>query len=295
MYNILITGASGVLAKKLINKFIDNPFNVISSSRNIDNLAKINDVKYITNNELISTDILKNIDIIINCAFPRRQEPQILVDVIQFYNSLIMKAVEMGVKGIVNISSQSVYDSYREIAISELAPINPSDNYGLVKYAQELIGLATVNNTNTKLTNIRLASLIGAEYEERVINKIINNARSSHKISINNDKNVFGYLDVDDAVDGIFAFVKNTNSEDWSKVYNLGAPLEEQKDFEFIAKCINKLFLKQSVEIELSITNAPKADKLCYLDSRKFYKIANWKPNTTLKESIEKIFNKGIQ
>ena len=162
----------------------------------------------------------------------------------------------------------------------------------MTKYVQELLGLATVQNSNTtRLTNIRLASLIGIEYPERVINKIIKNAHTSHKISINNDKNVFGYFDVNDAAKGIYKFVTNSSPDNWETIYNLGAKYEEQKYFEYIARCIQKLFEKHNISVDLDITNAQKADKLCLLDSSKFYKTANWEPETTLEQSIEKIFN----
>ena len=292
MKTVFITGASGIFAQKLINLFNDNSYNVIASSRNIDNINRINGVKYINNDDIISTDILKNVDIIINCAFPRKQEPQILTEAIQFYDCLVLRAVEMNVKGIVNISSQSVYDSYRQMPATEHTTPKPFDNYGLTKYVQELLGLATVQNSNTtRLTNIRLASLIGIEYPERVINKIIKNAHTSHKIAINNDKNVFGYFDTDDAAKGIYKFVTNSSPDNWETIYNLGAKYEEQKDFEYIARCIQKLFEKHNINVDLDITKAQKADKLCLLDSSKFYKTANWEPETTLEQSIEKIFN----
>ena len=49
MFKILITGANGVLANKLIKKIVnDNNYNVMASTRNVANLNnKIYGVKYI--------------------------------------------------------------------------------------------------------------------------------------------------------------------------------------------------------------------------------------------------------
>ena len=291
MHNILITGANGALAGKLIKRFADLKYSVIASTRNTNNISEKNsDVQYINNNDIINTDILKNVDLIIHCAFPRKSEPEILAEGLNFFASVIAKAKEMNVKSFINISSQDIYGNYREIPSVESSLVKPLNNYALTKYACEIIGCSYAKNSKTKLTNIRLGSLVGKEYPERVINKIIHNALETRKISVNNDKNVFGYLDIDDAAEGIFQFVQNSNSNDWQEIYNFGAKYEEQKNFEFIAKCIQELLQKHYFKIDLEIKKAENADKLCYLNSNEFYRIAKYTPETPLKKSIEKIF-----
>lgn len=293
MHKILVTGASGVLAKNLIKKFSEeNGFKIIASSRNIENLNKIDGVHYVNNNELIDSKILTNIDTIINCAFPRKYEPNILAEALAFYASLIDKAVDLKVKSIINISSQDIYGNYREIPADELTQINPQNNYALTKFSTEVIGSSIVKNSNTKLTNIRLGSLIGEGYPERVINKIISNAINTKIISINNDKNIFGYMDVEDSVNGIIAFVKNSKPEKWTGIYNFGQKYAEQKSFKFIVQTIADCFRDQKINIELDITETEMAEKLCLLNSSSFYKVANWKPQISLKTSIERIFEK---
>jgi len=289
---ILITGANGTLAKKLIeNLSIDNDFEVCASSRNIETGTQFDNVKYVTNIDLVRTDVLLNMDIIVNCAFPRENNPDVLANAMAFYNSLVLKAVKMNVKGIINISSQDVYGTYRENSAIESTTVHPNNNYALAKYACELIGLSVVRNTNTKLTNIRLGSLIGIEYPERVINKIIKKASETKSISIDNDKTVFGFIDVDDAVTGLLKFIKNTETQNWSETYNFGAKWQEQRDFKHIVELISNCFKKNGIKIDLKINDASEADKLCCLNSQKFYSATDWKPEISLKESIERIFN----
>lgn len=69
---ILITGANGTLAKKLIEKLSsDDNFQICASSRNIEKTHRFDNVQYINNVDLIKTDILSKVDFILNCAFPR--------------------------------------------------------------------------------------------------------------------------------------------------------------------------------------------------------------------------------
>ena len=289
---ILITGANGTLAKKLIEKLsTDNDFEVCASSRNIETVTQFDNVEYVTNIDLVQTNFLSNVDVIVNCAFPREYNPDVLANAMTFYNSLVLKAVEMNVKEIINISSQDVYGTYRENSAIESTTVHPDNNYSLAKYACELIGLAAVRKSETKLTNIRLGSLIGIEYPERVINKIIKRASETKSISIDNDKTIFGFMDVGDAVTGLLKFIRNTVSQNWSETYNFGAKSLEQRDFKRIVELISNCFKKNGIEIDLKINEASEADKLCCLNSQKFYSEINWKPEISLKESIERIFN----
>ena len=290
--NILITGANGILAQKLIEKYNNkSQYNITASTRNIQNLkTRLAGVNYINNTDLIETEILKNIDIIVNCAFPRTQDISAMYEAMLFYKCLVLKSIDMGTKGFINISSQSVYGSYRETPSYEINNLNPEDVYALTKCAIEDIGWALARNSSLKLTSIRLASLIGVEYPERVINKMIKFGQQNRKITVQNDKNIFGYLDIEDVAEGIYQFIKNSDIEKWKAIYNFGPKPDYSQNLAFIAKEIKKLFEKQNVEIELEINKKEKADKLQTMNSKWFYEDSNWQPKITLETSIEKIF-----
>ena len=290
--NILITGANGALAKKLIATFNqDSDYNVFAATRNIKNLSyRLDFVKYINNSDLIRTDILKDIDIIINSSFPRTQDVKLMYEATRFFECLVLKAIEMKVAGFINISSQSVYGSYREIPSKETDALLPEDIYALTKTSIETIGWALSQDTGLALTSLRLASLIGNEYPERVINKMINYGYQNKKIIVQNDKNVFGFMHIDDAVDGLYHFVKNSDLQKWKPIYNFGVRPEYSKNLAYIATIIRNLFSERTFDISLEITTKEKADKLQAMNSGCFYESAKWKPKITLKEAIEKIF-----
>ena len=290
--NILITGANGILAQKLIEKYNNkSQYNITASTRNIQNLkTRLAGVNYINNTDLIETEILKNTDIIVNCAFPRTEDISAMYEAMLFYKCLVLKSIDMGVKGFINISSQSVYGSYRETPSYEINDLNPEDIYALTKCLMEDIGWALAKDTPLKLTSIRLASLIGKEYPQRVINKMIKFGYQNKKIAVQNDKNIFGYLDIEDAAEGIYQFIKNSDIEKWKVIYNFGVKPDYSQNLAFIAKEIKKLFEKRNIKIELEIIKKEKADKLQIMNSKWFYEDSNWQPKITLEKSIEKIF-----
>lgn len=290
--NILITGANGALAQKLIEKYNNkSQYNITASTRNIQNLkTRLAGVNYINNTDLIETEILKNTDIIVNCAFPRTQDISAMYEAMLFYKCLVLKSIDMGTKGFINISSQSVYGSYRETPSYEINDLNPEDIYALTKCLMEDIGWALAKDTPLKLTSIRLASLIGKEYPQRVINKMIKFGYQNKKITVQNDKNIFGYLDIEDAAEGIYQFIKNSDIEKWKAIYNFGVKPDYSQNLAFIAKEIKKLFEKRNIKIELEIIKKEKADKLQIMNSKWFYEDSNWQPKITLEKSIEKIF-----
>lgn len=290
--NILITGANGILAQKLIEKCNNkSQYNITASTRNIQNLkTRLAGVNYINNTDLIETEILKNIDIVVNCAFPRTEDIKAMHEAMLFYKCLVLKSIDMGVKGFINISSQSVYGSYRETPSYEINDLNPEDIYALTKCLIEDIGWALAKDTPLKLTSIRLASLIGKEYPQRVINKMIKFGYQNKKIAVQNDKNIFGYLDIEDAAEGIYQFIKNSDIEKWKAIYNFGVKPDYSQNLAFIAKEIKKLFEKRNIKIELEIIKKEKADKLQTMNSKWFYEDSNWQPKITLEKSIEKIF-----
>lgn len=293
MKKILITGANGVLAGKVLERLMQNKnIAVCAATRDKESFEKqCPDIVCVGYEDIFRTDFLKDIDLVLNCAFPRQFDMDILGKALGWYDALLSKAAEMNVQGLVNISSQSVYGNYREDFVDESGAIMPQDSYALTKYAGELLGHRASSAGNMRVTNLRLASLIGTEYPERVVNKIIVNAFNQPNISINNDKNVFGYMDIDDAAEGIAVFMEKTSAAEWERIYNVGIVSENFKNFAWTAECIASLFEDKGMKKNLEIQKKDKADKLCLMSSEKFYGITEWKPKTSLEETVGKIFS----
>ena len=94
MPKILITGANGALAKKVINILSEgNSFEILVSSRNPNKIIeKFDDIKYLSNNDLLKTDILKDVDFILHTAFPRNFDLKDMFEATSFFEALLRKA-----------------------------------------------------------------------------------------------------------------------------------------------------------------------------------------------------------
>lgn len=284
MCRILITGASGVLASKIAEKLNDD-FNYqvfcASRSRKYDS--------WITNSNLLTTDFLKQIDIVLHCAFPRVIDEKSLKEGRNFLTSLLQRCREQGVKNFINISSQDVYGTFRETASLETSPTNPENEYAMEKLTCELLGLNFACGV-INYTNIRLGSLIGIEYEERIINKMIKYALANKEIIVQHSNNVFNFLDVQDAAEGLINFIKNTNPANWNNTYNLGQVSKVRENTLFIANCIKKICKEKGLEVKINLVSTD-ANISRLLNSDSFYRISNWQPKISLESSIKYIFD----
>ena len=292
MPRILVTGANGALAKKVINLLSEDiNFEIIASSRNPENIPeKYGNVQYVSNDALIRTDVLKDVDFVLHTAFPRNFEVKDMFEGAVFLEALLQKSIDTNVKNFINISSQSVYGNYREQPSKETDKLNPQDIYALTKYQCERIGLALTKNEDINFTNIRLASLIGKEFPERVINKMINFAIQNNAITVMNDKDTFGFLHINDAAEGLCEFLKNSHPTEWKPVYNLGAYSNNTENLAYISGIIKELCSSRGLNVEVTINKQEKANKICLQNSQLFYNDAKWEPKKTLKETIRLIF-----
>lgn len=124
-----------------------------------------------------------------------------------YTKTVLEKAVQEGVKTVINISSQSVYGSNRIGVAVEETEVNPDNYYAMGKYSTELLTNSICKKINH--SNIRMASLIGKDYEKRIINRLIRMAIEKGTYSISKSNMHFGYLDVEDDVDGIIKVVRS--------------------------------------------------------------------------------------
>lgn len=281
--NILITGASGVLAQKLIKELLKEDYNIYALTRKINNETNTNGINYFLNNDFFNNK-LDNItfDTVINCAFTQQMTAETVSDSVTFTKNFFLKISKMQVKKIINVSTQRVYGDYREESADENYPVNPSNVYALGKYFAEILCELIFKNSNIKYTNLRIASLIGLEYPERIINKMLVAAKKTGVITVQNGKQQFGYVYVDDMAEAIKLFVIK-DAEKWEPVYNIGA--DEKITLLEIAKKIREKLEKKKYKISVKIK---ESDKKTLMNSNLFKKTFGWKPKTGVEDFINK-------
>ena len=296
--NIIITGASGFLGRNLIgslqrNGYFDNGSSStarligFSSSpeklreRFPSELAEFHDREKIDDAELCS--IWKEA-IVVNCAFPRNNSGTEMAEGLSYIKRVFEAAVGNGAAAVINISSQSVYAADRPEAAREDTPLCLATCYAVGKYAVELMLESICANTGTAFTSVRMASLIGPDFEPRIVNRLARQALRDGVITVKRNRQQFGFFDIEDAADALTAMLVSDPSK-WRKVYNLGG--RGTCTLTDMAEAVKKA-CSAVRGVEIKTTDGYEYAN-SGLRSDLFYSDFGFDPHVTLDQSAEKI------
>lgn len=286
---ILISGAGGFLGDNLIEYFLNHTKHdlVALTSQRQKVMGKYleygNRIKVVENFNL-EID-WHTVNILINCAFPRNSDGVQMAKGLSFISDLLIKATCGGVGAVINISSQSVYSQSRLEPATEQTELDLESKYAVGKYASELMTDAICRTIPH--TNIRLASLIGPEFTQRIINKFVAQAIEGKNLQIIGGTQRFGFLDIRDAVSGIAAVCAHL-CDNWDEVYNLGA--NEDYTLEEIARCVCELSGKYCTKtIRYEVEPSEQAQNSA-LDCVNFREDFQWKPAYKLMDMVMSIY-----
>lgn len=283
---ILITGSSGFLGCHLIETILsETDHEIVAMTSRPEKLAIFSD-KFpgriiIVSNERREASVFRNVDILVNCAFPRNEDGGKMADGLCFITDVLKNAADNGVGAVINISSQSVYSQQRTEPATEETPLCLETKYAVGKYAAELLTNTICNDIPH--TNLRMASLIGAGFDQRVTNRLIDQALSGNNLHIITGNQLYGFIDVRDAAKGILELCKSDTHE-WDEVYNFGCNLSYTLDD--IALLICDIYSKEtSQHIDYTTSPSDKMINSC-MDCSKFISLTQWKPYFQLKDTL---------
>lgn len=220
---IVITGASGFLGSHLVERLRgDGRYEVYALSSKPDELReKIGGENVIyCHKDMSDAQMLKDC-IVINCAYPRNSTGTGIADGLKYIRKVFENAVENGASSIINISSQSVYSQQRTEAATEETPVCLESPYAVGKYAVELMLESACKGSKTAFTSLRMASLIGPGFDQRIVNRFVKQMVNRESITIVRQEKKMGFLDVEDAVSAIIS-VSNVAAASWQSIYNVG-------------------------------------------------------------------------
>lgn len=292
---ILVSGSSGFLGQNLIKSILEETnHSIIALSSHKAKLEKyINDypdrITVFNTSGFVSLPF-EEIDVLINCAFPMKADGVQMADGLRFIAALLRTTCHNGIGAVVNISSQSVYSSKRQKPATEESELDLECSYGMGSYAVGKYAVELLTNSicnNIPHTNLRLASLIGAGYDQRVINKLIDKALCGEELIVLSGPQYYGFLDVRDAADAITAVI-NSDPMSWSEVYNLGT--NESYTLEDIVKTVVEIY---NQEFSANITYKTELSEKHFnsvLSCRKFNEDFHWSPRYSLIDTIQWIF-----
>ena len=282
---IAITGNSGFIGKNLQVFLKKKNHEIITLGRN-----KTNDIKFdIIKKNLRLIKYKKKIDIMIHVAsisvnefyrkkiINKNKVIKIIEGELQSLEDLIKFSKNNKIKKFIFISSSSVYGKNpknRPFKTSEIA--NPSDLYGSLKLAMEILGAKLFKN----FISLRLFQVYGLnDLKFRLIPTLI----SSKKVNLKNCCQVTDLIFYKDLNDLILKLILSKKIN--SGTYNAGngRPIKLRK---IVDKIIKLKKYKTFVKYEKKLS---KISNFSYADKKEIYKNIKWKPKYGITSGLREL------
>ncbi|NUL59902.1 NAD(P)-dependent oxidoreductase [Brevibacterium luteolum] len=220
---VAVTGAGGFLGQRLLPQLVSHRHDVevvAFSSQDPDTLYSHDRIEYHDRKSATDEETMSGNEVLVHCAFPRATDGEALAMGLAYNRDVFKAAVHARVTSIVNISSQSVYAINRATAATEDTVVVPAGPYGLAKYASEMMVQSLPEPIKT--VSLRVANLVGPGFNQRVLNKMADNALNNGHIEVTSPDTV---VDLMDARDAALAVVSIIGSRAWEAhdVINVGS------------------------------------------------------------------------
>ncbi|RDB63924.1 hypothetical protein C1878_03820 [Gordonibacter sp. 28C] len=286
---VILTGAGGFLGTEVLRQLKDRQDVTVIAVSSKPSLAASEELEGIT---LVAPDrllgeptLMRDADVLLNCAFPRGADGESLASGMKFLDGLFSGAAQADVRAVVNVSSQSVYSQHRVEPADEQTPLCLESKYAVAKYASEL--MLGAHCSDIPHTNIRMASLIGPGFDERVVNKMARKALLGDDLAVAENGSRFGFLDVRDAANALLTLM-GSDSAMWRREYVLGS------DDCYTLTCIAEAVIASvsrttgtSCRMTVRESDAPSVRSPCCSDA--FSQDTGWVQQYPLSETVDRI------
>lgn len=294
---ILVTGANSHLGQAIINRLEENVNNsIIAVSRILPpNIVQLAAVRYMTYDGLFNDRNINNIDIIINCAYPRREDAneENLQQTRVIAQTLMRQGIERWNSQLyLNMSCHSVYGEHRVVDVRETTPINVAnlDVYAEHKLTTErlLEDIERVQN-GIKLINLRLADMVGGNYSQPIIDNLIREALQNRTVTPSNTINRYAFIDIEDVTNAINRIITSDLNNFTNNAYNLG-PIDTFTT-QNIAEALNNSevirYLLTSIQENPSLNDEHNGIISHRMSSDALFDILRWRPEISLPMTLE--------
>lgn len=297
MENLIITGASGLVASELIrlingskryNLFLisTHPNNILSEYHGMENVYcfDLNAlIDYLRNRQEIKFKCL------IHTAFSRSSDGTDLAKSLEYLNLVLHFVKTYQVASFINISSQSVYGQASKPMWTEKTPLAPNYMYALGKLATEHITNAFLGSTDVNYTNVRLCSVCE---KGRFIDTFVKNAIEGVPIRLMGGDQIYSFIDIRDVASGLYRISEISDSVKFAKAYNLGSNI--MISIREIAEMVKRI---GNAKYNLNVTIRQEDSDIKQevgMDSSLFMNTFQWHPSFNMEQMIEYMYDQRV-
>lgn len=292
MKTIIVTGASGLVARFLIHELVKNiEYNVIAVSRDkdrIESLLKNTTVKCINYDELsnyVSGCVL------IHCAFTRSNDGKLVTESLDLTQKIFIHACKYNAESIINISSRSVYIEPNDGCLNtESSPLNYGLFYSIGKIVAENMLQNLCADTKIKYTNLRIASVNELKLDNtmvRPLNVFVKNVIERRPIKIVGGNQMMSYIDPRDVATSI---VKLLQVPQWQPIYNIGTGWMCTKRLIELANMVVKIGSQLGYNEVPIVIEEKEIYQRAGLDISKITTDTGWIPQISLEMMIKDLY-----
>ena len=283
---VIITGAGGFLGRHLVQELI------VRDGINV--VAVTSGKPYVTHPSLawcdreavLRSDFFDAEDVVVGCAFPRGGRGKDFGKGIDYVVDVMRNARSSKVAAFLNISSQSVYGNARTRLSSEGDQACPEDAYATAKYLTEKLADCIFGEYSH--TNVRLASLIGPGFDQRVVNKMVKSAVEGKGLVVKETGTRYGFLDVRDAARAISEMVRGPLMG-FEFSYNVG--VEHGYTVTEIASHVATRVGVLVGHVPIEEQRLERNEFTTALNCERFRRKYGWKPEFTLDMTIDSVIS----
>lgn len=293
MNNIVITGASGLVATELTFRLLEQPdVNLTLISTHPDKLrqryAGRSNVRCVTLDDFSAHCRQADYKAVIHTAFSRSSNGRWLVQSVDYTRRLLDVVRECNVRAFVNISSQSVYGVDTPPMWREDTPLAPAagNMYALAKTFTEVLTDAMLADSGVNYTSIRLSSVCE---NARFLRVFVDNALAGKPIQVQGGDQRFSFIDVRDVTSALVAVIGSIDSFDFRPVYNLGTG--KQSTLLGLAEIVKRVAEEQygTTEVQIIRTNSDDHRSIG-MDNTLFKSDFSWHPSLTDDDMVVSLF-----
>ena len=299
---LLVTGGLGFIGSNFILKILNEhkDFSIInvdaeffgSNKKNLEHIESLPNYQYVNGN-ITNRNLMENLisqcDAVVNFAAESFVDRSIsdpnpfLISNIRGTFSLL-EIIKSTKKRFVQISTDEVYGSLKDISADEFFRFNPSSPYAATKAAAEHLVNSYVLTYDCNCVITRCTNNYGPrQFPEKLIPKTILLAKQNKKIPVyGNGKNIRDWLFVDDHCEAIIQVLLSGKT---GESYNISAA-DELDNLTMINKILS--IMDKSSDLIEFVEDRPGHDLRYSLDSSKTKKELGWSPKTNFEDGITK-------